>query len=203
MGASKLLSERLITSANYYKGARKTVLSSVRFGNVLGSRGSVMPLFKKQIKKGGPLTVTNSDMTRFVMTPEHTVKLLFKATEIAQGGEIFVLKMPVLKVGDLADSMIEKYSKGKPIAKKMIGTLPGEKMYEELMTDHESKHALESEDMFIILPEMRDYVSFLKENKYGAKATNAKSYSSNDVKLLSKPEIKKMLEEVESYYKRK
>jgi len=90
MGATKLLAERLMTSANYYKGTRRTIFSSVRFGNVLGSRGSVIPLFKKQIEAGGPVTLTNKEMTRFIMPMRDAINLLFKATELAQGGEIFI-----------------------------------------------------------------------------------------------------------------
>ena len=108
MGATKLLAERLITSANYYKGARKTIFSSVRFGNVLGSRGSVIPLFKTQIAKGGPVTITDKEMTRFIMSMCDAINLLFKATEIAQGGEIFVFKMDAIKITDLAEVMIEE-----------------------------------------------------------------------------------------------
>jgi len=93
MGTTKLLAERLITSANYYnKRVRKTVFSSVRFGNVLGSRGSVIPLFKKQIEKGESITITDKEMTRFVMPMRDAINLLLKATEITQGGEIFVLR---------------------------------------------------------------------------------------------------------------
>lgn len=196
MGSTKLLAERLVTSANYYKGAKKTVFTSVRFGNVLGSRGSVIPLFKRQINMGGPVTVTDPNMTRFVMTAQHTIDLLFKATSLAQGGEIFVLKMPTVKLGDLVDATIEKYAKGKNIEKKMIGALPGEKFYEELMTGHESTHALEREDMFIITPEFKDYASYLKEDKYKAKQAKKQSYSSNLAKPISKDEIIKMLGQI-------
>ena len=108
MGATKLLAERLTVSANYYKGERETVFSCVRFGNVLDSRGSAVPLFREQIEKGGPVTVTNPDMTRFVMSIPKAVDLVLKATELAQGGEIFILKMPVLRIGDLARAMIDE-----------------------------------------------------------------------------------------------
>jgi len=93
MGATKLLAERLTISANYYKGLRKTAFSCVRFGNVLDSRGSVIPSFREQIRKGGPVTLTEPNMTRFVMSIPRAVDLVLKAAEIARGGEIFIFKM--------------------------------------------------------------------------------------------------------------
>lgn len=197
MGATKLMCERLMTAANYYRGARDIVFSSVRFGNVLASSGSAALVFKTQIKAGGPVTVTNPNMTRFIMPMPQAVKLLFKATEMAQGGEVFVLKMPAVKVSDLASAMIESFAarygyEQNKIEIKVIGSKPGEKMYEELMTEDEAKRALETKDMFIILPEMKELTS--TEFKYpGARSAKVKSYKSSDAKLLTKEEIKKML----------
>ena len=110
MGATKLLAERFTVSSNYFKGLKKTALSCVRFGNVLNSRGSVIPLFEKQIKNGGPVTVTNPEMTRFIMDIPHAVELVLRTAEIAKGGEIFILKMPAIKIGDLAEASIEYYA---------------------------------------------------------------------------------------------
>lgn len=197
MGATKLLCERLITAANYYKGAREIVFSSVRFGNVIGSRGSVTPLFKGQIQAGGPLTVTEPNMTRFVMLMSRALELLFKATEMAQGGEVFIFKMPAVKVSELAKTMVESIAPkcGHPpenIKIKVTGSKPGEKMYEELMTEDESKRALETKEMFIVLPEMKELSS--KKFRYlGARLAMSRSYRSNDAELLTKGEIKSML----------
>ena len=196
MGATKLLAERLITSANYYKGARKTIFSSVRFGNVLGSRGSVIPLFEKQIRKGGPVTITDKEMTRFIMSMRDAINLLFKATEIAQGGEIFVFKMDAIKITDLAEVMIgelaQKYGYTPDEIKiEIIGNKPGEKLYEELMTEDEARRALESEDMFILLPEMRDL--HYKPNYISTSQAEVKAYNSRDVKHLAREEIKEIL----------
>ncbi|MFH2101053.1 MAG: SDR family NAD(P)-dependent oxidoreductase [Candidatus Micrarchaeota archaeon] len=199
MGTSKLLAERLVTAGNYYKGGRKTVLASVRFGNVVGSRGSVVPLFKKQIAKGGPVTITNPDMTRFVMTNGQTIDLLFKALELSQGGEVFILKMPVVKVDDLADTMIETYGAGNPkrVEKVKKGTLPGEKMHEELMTEDEGLRALEREDMFVLPPQDSggfDEVTIgVSMDKYNAKKATIDRYSSGQVKPMGKEEIVAML----------
>ena len=196
MGATKLLAERLITSANYYSGARRTIFSSVRFGNVLGSRGSVIPLFKKQIENGGPVTLTNNKMTRFIMPMHDAINLLFKATELAQGGEIFIFKMDALKITDLADVMIEelapKYGfSPDEIKMKMIGNKLGEKLYEELMTEDEARRALECEDMFILPPEMK---GSSRKSLYSSNAhAEIKAYTSKDAEHLTKEEIKEIL----------
>lgn len=155
-GATKLTAERLISAANYQKGPKTTIFSSVRFGNVMGSRGSVIPLFKKQILEQGRVTVTNPNMYRYMMTPSQAISLMLKANQLATGGEVFVLKMPVVLLRDLVDVMIEemtrKYQLAKPIDIQVIGLRPGEKMYEELMTEDEARVALETEDMYILRP---------------------------------------------------
>ncbi len=120
MGATKLLAEKLITDANGYRGLRKTMFSCVRFGNVLFSRGSVIPLFEEQIRQKKPITITDPKMTRFMMSIADTVNLVFKATQMALGGEIFILKMPVIKTGDLADAVIEKMAKDLNLDKSKI-----------------------------------------------------------------------------------
>lgn len=205
MGATKLLSERLVTAANYYKGSRKTILSSVRFGNVLGSRGSVVPLFQKQIGKGGPLTITHEGMTRFVMTPRQTTRLIFRATELAQGGEIFVLKMPVLRIPDLVHAMIGYYGPAlgqnpQKIKTKTIGTLPGEKLYEELMTAEESGHALETDELFIILPEAQDGLMQPHDrSRYGgARPARVAAFDSRAGPFLDTAGIRRLLGEIKA-----
>lgn len=155
-GATKLTAERLISAAEYQKGDKKTVFLSVRFGNVMGSRGSVIPLFKQQIIESNIVTITDPNMLRFMMTPSQAISLMLKAMEIAQGGEVFVLKMPVIKLLDLAHVMIEevanKYNLTTETDIHTIGLRPGEKMYEELMTNEEYRIALEANDMYIIPP---------------------------------------------------
>jgi len=198
MGTTKLLAERLITSANYYKGAIKTVFFSVRFGNVIGSRGSVIPLFKKQIQSGGPVTVTDPNMTRFIMSMSKAINLLFKATEIAQGGEIFIFKMPIVKILDLAEVMIEELAPEygcdvKDIKIKTIGNKPGEKMYEELMMEEEAIRSWETNGMFVVLPEMKE-LSHINPSIYpSATPSKLRSYISKDVKPLTKDEIRVIL----------
>lgn len=203
LGSTKLLAERLTSSADYYKGSRKTVFHSVRFGNVLASRGSVIPVFKKQIERGGPLTVTDPDMTRFIMKITHAVELVLKSAEQSLGGEIFILKMPALRIGDLAQAMIEVYAKKyglRPadIKIKKIGLRPGEKFHEELMTKSEAVNAHENNEMFILPPVQivnPKYKVYRKSSNMYNKIKKAKvvHYASNEVKLLSISAIKKMI----------
>ena len=198
MGATKLLAERLMTAANYYKGKRKCIFSSVRFGNVMGSRGSVIPLFEQQIKAGGPVTITDRGMTRFMMSMSQAVKLVFKSAELAQGGEVFIFKMPTINIMDLAEVLIEELApqyghKVKDISIDIIGTIPGEKMYEELMTEDEATRSLEREDMFIIAPLIMDGLSKYDGSAYDATPIRSKDYVSKDVVPLTKDEIKSIL----------
>ena len=107
MGTSKLMGERLMTSAGNLYGDGP-IFASTRFGNVLGSRGSVIPIFREQIYKGGPVTLTDSEMTRFIMSIQEAVRLVIDTANIACGGEVFVTKMPVIRIKDLADIMIQE-----------------------------------------------------------------------------------------------
>lgn len=153
-GATKLTAERLISAAEFQKGSKGTIFSSVRFGNVMGSRGSVIPLFKKQILENRKITVTDSNMLRYMMTPSQAIELILQANNRAQGGEVFVLKMPVIRIGDLAEVMIDlvtkRYRIDSEVEIRNIGLRPGEKRYEELMTMDEYAVAEETENMFVI-----------------------------------------------------
>jgi UDP-N-acetylglucosamine 4,6-dehydratase len=192
MGATKLLAERLTISANYYRGFKKTAFSCVRFGNVLDSRGSVVPSFREQIRKGGPVTLTDPDMTRFVMSIPRAVALVFKAAEMAKGGEIFIFKMPALRIGDLAEAMIEAlapqygYNAGS-LKVEISGKRPGERIYEELLAADEAMNASETQDMFIISPAAR--------NQEGKKMSGKNYRSDQDGILLAREEINEALRE--------
>lgn len=150
MGATKRVAELIMQS--YARRKKTTVYTAVRFGNVLGSRGSVVPRFKKQIARGGPVTVTHPEMNRYFMTIPEAVQLVLQAGSMAQGGEIFVLDMgqPV-KIMDLAENMIRLsgYEPGKDIAITIVGVRPGEKLYEELLTDEEGTNATCHSRIFI------------------------------------------------------
>jgi UDP-N-acetylglucosamine 4,6-dehydratase len=192
MGATKLLAERLTIAANYYRGLKKTVFSCVRFGNVLGSRGSVVQTFERQIKNGGPVTITNPNMMRFVMRIDEAVQLVLKATKIAKGGEIFIFKMPALQVGTLGEVMIEKLAPKygydpRSIRTRIIGKRKGEKSFEELLTEDESVNAYETQDMLVVLPQPPEK---------RLKRTTARKLTSKDTKKLAKKEIEKLLESV-------
>lgn len=199
MGATKLLTEKLTIDANFYKGPRRTIFSCVRFGNVLFSRGSVVPLFEEQIRQKKPITITDPDMTRFMMSISDTIDLVFKATLMVKGGEIFVLKMPVIRIGDLTDVIIEKYAKKygykkEDIKKKVTGSRPGEKMFEELMTETEAKNAFETDDMLIITPQLElSNIRYDVSDYQNARRSRLNQYISRNVKPLSKEKIKKLL----------
>ncbi|MFA4849320.1 MAG: UDP-N-acetylglucosamine 4,6-dehydratase family protein [Methanoregula sp.] len=199
MGATKLLAERLTISANHYKGNKRTVFSSVRFGNVLNSRGSVIPVFKKQIETGGPVTVTDKDMTRFFMDIPAAVNLILKAGELAQGREVFILKMPALKIIDLAEVMIMDLSRvhghdPEKIRINYIGTRCGEKLFEELMTESEAARALDRNDMYIVLPETLPFEEHFDHPlaKKFRKSTIAQ-FSSHNTRMITKKEISALL----------
>jgi len=202
MGATKLLAERLAISANYYKGNRKTVFSCVRFGNVMGSRGSVIPLFIKQIQHGEALTVTEPEMTRFIMRIDKAIDLILKSGRIAKGGEIFILKMPAIQLLNLAEAMREMYAPEfgygpEDIPLKIIGRRPGEKMHEELLTGIECENVWENDELFIIVPEI-DLFWELSDNRIpdGFARTTRSAYSSQDGDLLSKEQIKQFIREL-------
>ena len=157
MGASKLLGERLITAANNNSHNGHTIFSSTRFGNVLGSNGSVVPIFERQIASGGPVTLTHTKMSRFVMSIEEAVSLVINSVEIALGGEVFVTKMPAIMISDLAQALIEIIApihgyNPKNIEITNIGVKPGEKLHEELMNTEEVRRAVELDKFFSVLP---------------------------------------------------
>lgn len=192
MGATKLLAERLFLSAKHYKGGKDTLFSCVRFGNVLVSQGSVIPLFIKQIKDGGPVTITDPDMTRFAMRITDAVDLILKAGYLTSSQEIFILKMPVIKIADLAELLIRGlaprygYSPEK-IKIKIIGNEFREKTHEELFTYDELPHIKETKDMFIV---DFDKVDSYKKSKLLMKKFKKLKKSS---KVLTRKELQQLL----------
>jgi FlaA1/EpsC-like NDP-sugar epimerase len=157
MGTSKLMAERLLTAANNNLRGKGPIFSSTRFGNVLGSRGSVIPIFREQIRSGGPVTLTDPQMTRFIMSIQEAVRLVISSAKLACGGEVFITKMPVIKIIDLAKIMINELSPNHGamndrVIIKNIGPRPGEKMFEELMNGEETRRAWELDNYFVVLP---------------------------------------------------
>ncbi|MNB88213.1 UDP-N-acetylglucosamine 4,6-dehydratase [compost metagenome] len=191
-GASKLMAERLVAAAQYQAGSKPTKFAAVRFGNVMGSRGSVIPLFQWQIEEKRKITVTCKEMTRFMMSLRQATELTLRAMELAQGGEIFVLKMPIVKLLDLANIVIDQTCNRldidpSSIVIEEIGLRPGEKMFEELMTEEESRNALETESMFIIRNTFIEEHSYLKTVPAKVQSYSSHSYEPidlSDLKLL-------------------
>ena len=174
MGTSKLMGERLMTAANALRQGEGPIFSSTRFGNVLGSRGSVVPLFRKQIEDGGPVTLTDPDMTRFIMTLDEAAKLVMDSVFLAQGGGVFVTKMHVIRIEDLAHVMIQEIAPRHGhdpanIEIRTIGPKSGEKMHEELMNDEEVRRTMELEDFFVILPAFRNIYESINYHYPGIK----------------------------------
>lgn len=160
MGTSKLMGERLMTAANSQVRKDGPVFLSTRFGNVLGSRGSVVPVFANQIARGGPVTLTDPRMTRFIMSTGEAVRLVIESAMLGKGGEVFITKMPVIRIEELARAMIEELAphfgeQADAMEITEIGSKPGEKLYEELMSDEETRRAVELERYFVVLPAFR------------------------------------------------
>jgi len=144
-GATKLCAEKVFVQANAYAGARDTRFSCARYGNVVGSRGSVIPVFQEQ-RKRGRITVTDPRMTRFWLTLEQGVRFVIRAIEQMQGGEIFVPKIPSMRLVDLAEAVAPG------CAIEFVGIRPGEKLHEVLLSEDEARNAVELDEMYIIQP---------------------------------------------------
>jgi len=144
-GATKLCAEKVFVQANAYAGAQETRFSCARYGNVVGSRGSVIPVFVEQ-RKHGKITVTDPRMTRFWLTLEHGVRFVIRAIEQMHGGEIFVPKIPSMRLVDLAEVVAPG------CAIEFIGIRPGEKLHEVLLSEDEARNAVELDEMYIIQP---------------------------------------------------
>jgi len=202
LGASKLLAEKLITAANVMKGQTRTIFSSVRFGNVLGSRGSIVPLIKQQVESGKKLGLTHPDMTRFIMRSEDAVSLLLGAADIMHGGEVFVFKMNAVRIPDLFSTVARHLSSAeiadKEIEFEIIGTKPGEKLHEDLYTEEESRRTLELSNMFVIIPNIPDLEESLVAyyTTLGAKRVPLGSYNSKMGSMLDAKGISKLISEI-------
>ena len=193
MGASKRVCEMIVQAKN---NVSKTEYAAVRFGNVLGSNGSVIPLFKKQIERGGPVTVTHKDITRFFMTIPEAVQLILQAVTYAKGGEIFVLDMgePV-KIYDLAVSLIKLlgYEPNVDIPIEITGLRPGEKLYEEILMSEEGLTSTKHDKIFISKP------MHMEMAELESKLTLLRNLEYNDE--YSKEEVKKVMKEVVPTYR--
>jgi UDP-N-acetylglucosamine 4,6-dehydratase len=188
-GFTKAMGERLIIHANLIQSNTKFVC--VRGGNVLGTNGSVIHVFKNQIEKKSKIGITDMEMTRFFLTIEDAIKLLFKATYEAQGGENFVMKMPTCKIVDLAHVLIEDSGKENVFIEE-LGIRPGEKLHEILLTEFESQNTvIYDKEYFVILPTIP--LGGLKSYYKDYPKVNLESYCSSK-ELMTRNEIKEMLQ---------
>lgn len=191
MGISKAMMEKIVVAKSRFADPQKTILNCTRYGNVMASRGSVIPLFIKLIKEGKPLTVTDPNMTRFLMSLDDAVDLVLYAYAHGNQGDIFVQKAPASTIGDLAQALIELFEVKTEIM--TIGTRHGEKLYESLMTREEMAHADDMGGYYRIPADNRD----LNYNKYFVEGEEelslAEDYNSHNTQRLTIPEIKEKL----------
>jgi len=191
MGLSKSLMEKLMLAKSINLKKNETILCATRYGNVLGSRGSVVPLFLDQISKNKTITITDLTMTRFLMTLEDSVNLVFYAFKHGQQGDILVQKSPACSIGTLVDA-IETFI-GKSIKKKTIGIRHGEKDFETLISKEEMTRVEEINSYFIIKADLRDLNYDLYFNKGSRQRKELHDYSSNNAYQLDKLEVQDLL----------
>ncbi len=188
-GATKLASDKLFIAANNFRGKLKTKFSVVRYGNVMGSRGSVIPVFLKH-KSSDYIPITDKRMTRFNITLNEAIKFVIKSLKVMQGGEIFVPKIPSLKITDLAKAMYPNKNL------KIIGLRPGEKLHEEMISESESYNTVEYQNLYIICPNSEfinwNKKTFLRNKNCKAFPENVSYNSFKNKKYLSISEIRKI-----------
>ena len=196
-GATKLASDKLFIAANNIVGIAPTRFSVVRYGNVVGSRGSVVPLFKKLIANGAKeLPITDEKMTRFWITLEDGVKFVLKNFERMQGGELFIPKIPSMKITDLAATLAPN------LPTKIIGIRPGEKLHEIMISADDALHSLEFSDHYVIMPSIKFYdkQANFAINKLGEKGYSVSSEfeyrSDNNTQWLDGKSLKEMMEKI-------
>ena len=192
MGATKFIAERITLNANDISNGSQA-FSCVRFGNVACSRGSVIPVYIDNLLNHMPLKITDPDVTRFAIDISDAVRLVMKATEHAQGGEIFILKMGAFKLGDLVEVIVNRIAPSLHIAKenikvKTIGLMQGEKLHEDLINGVESSHIYELTDMYVVLRNGESRAKYP-----GARKVNLPKYSSSDVALISREKLEEMV----------
>jgi UDP-glucose 4-epimerase len=182
MGISKAMAEKLMLAKARTQGDTETVLCATRYGNVMASRGSVIPLFVSQLKAGKPLTVTDPNMTRFLMSLEDSVDLVLYAFEHGKQGDIFVQKAPASTVADLAQAVNELFGKNEPV--RIIGTRHGEKLYEALLSREEMVAADDLGGYYRVPPDLRDlnYGKFVEQGE--VKISEATDYNSHNTERL-------------------
>ena len=191
MGTSKAMMEKVFVAKSRTVDPEKTLICGTRYGNVMCSRGSVIPLFIEQIKNGQALTITEPKMTRFIMSLEEAVELVLFAFEHAENGDIMVQKAPACTIEVLAQAVMELFHADNEI--KIIGIRHGEKMYETLLTNEECAHAIDMGDFFRVPADKRDlnYDKYFKEGDQ--KRTELTEFNSDNTELLNVRQVKEKL----------
>jgi len=199
MGATKLLGEKLVTAANKYSGSHDIRLASVRFGNVVNSSHSVIPVFREQIETGGPITLTNPKMTRFFITYDDVAELVLGAIDHSVGGEIFVHKMDAIRIEDLAEAMIDGFASTyghdpEQIDIVQTGRRVGETFHEEILTEREVSRTVENESLYAVVPEQSSENGYLTHDGLdGFEPVSAVVRSSENATKLGREEISELL----------
>jgi UDP-N-acetylglucosamine 4,6-dehydratase (inverting) len=189
-GATKLCAEKLFVHANAYRGSSGTIFSCVRYGNVIGSRGSVIPLFRQQ-RQTGKITITHPEMTRFWITLEQGVQLVVSSTERMKGGEVFIPKIPSMNIMDLAKAIA-------PEAEiSYTGIRPGEKLHEALISVDEARHTRDAGDRYVVMPS-QDWWLFNPDDIGTALPENFSYTSDNNTEWLNIEQLRQMAEETPS-----
>ncbi len=172
-GATKLASDKLFVAGNAYAGSKNTRFSVVRYGNVMGSRGSVVPFFRDAAAKDAPLPITDERMTRFMITLEQGVQLVWEAFEDMEGGEIYVRKIPSMTITDIAQAV----APGKPT--EVVGIRPGEKLHEQMIGEEDAPNTYEYGEFFKILPTINTWSPAIDMVKGGTKVPDDFLYTSD------------------------
>jgi UDP-N-acetylglucosamine 4,6-dehydratase len=186
-GATKLCAEKIFAQGNAYAPDASVRFASVRYGNVVGSRGSVIPIFKQQAREG-IVTLTDERMTRFWITLPEAVDFVLTCMDLVQGGETFVPKIPSMRVTDIADALAPDAER------RVVGIRPGEKLHEVMVTEDEARHAFDLGDRFVILPQ---HASWPRTDPDGARLPDGFRYSSdNNDRWLTRDELEAMTAEI-------
>lgn len=201
MGLSKAMMEKLMVARARMQNEGETVFCATRYGNVIGSRGSVIPLFISQLKEGSPLTITDPNMTRFFMSLEDSVDLVLHAYKHGKQGDIFVQKAPASSVADLAQALRELFDAGNPI--KIIGTRHGEKLYETLVSREEMARAEDIGRYYRIPADNRDlnYNMYLTDGE--VKISRLDDYTSHNTERLDVSQLKNLLMDLDFIQKQR
>jgi UDP-N-acetylglucosamine 4,6-dehydratase/5-epimerase len=191
-GATKLLMERLFVNANYYKGSNKTKFVCVRYGNVLGSRGSIVPKIVNQVLEGKKITVTDPTMTRFNITMNQAIELVLRSLKSNIGGEVFVPKLSAYTLKDLMNAILELMNAKNEI--ETIAVRPGEKYHESLISIDEIRNTYETNMDYVLIDKSIPFINF-PNFPYTNKAELKEQYSSDKSNMLTKEEIKQILKQ--------